>query len=161
MAKLPDRKHEHPPKGMVMAADLLAGAVMPMKLTLNVTIRPGQGHGAAEDPDCPPRPHRPRVEDRLSQYTPEVLAWASRNRDNATLLLVDPKAAAARSGVKLSRTDLRALEQHVHSAGATEVLPPGVELVALNVRVAADEKPPREKEKKAKKNENKAARGKR
>lgn len=140
-----ERKHEHP-KGMVTAADLLAGAVLPMRLTLNVTIHPGlRSTLGDEEPECQ---HRRGVdlESRLTKYTPAVLDWARRSKENAAMLLVDPVAAAAQSGAKLSRVDARALRQHVRTVGATEILPPGVELVAIDVKVADDKKkPPRGK----------------
>lgn len=140
-----EKKHEHP-KGMVTAADLLAGAVLPMRLTLNVTIHHGLRNTLGdEEPECQHR-RGASLESRLTKYTPAVLDWARRSNENAAMLLVDPMAAAVQAGAKLSHVDARALQQHVRTVEATEVLPPGVELVAINVKVADDQtKPPRGK----------------
>jgi hypothetical protein len=132
-------KPTSPPSDMITAADLLAGAVMPMKLTLNVTIRPGvRDETAPDDPECQHR-QSPTVESRLSKYTPHVAKWAAESNENAALLLVDPMQAIARSGAEFSRADQLLLKRHVRSVGPTEVLPPGVELVAANIKFGGEQ----------------------
>ncbi|HVG10562.1 MAG TPA: hypothetical protein VNM67_22845 [Thermoanaerobaculia bacterium] len=142
----PNARQQERPKGMVTTADLLAGAVLPMRLTLNVTIHPGLRNTLGdEEPECQHQ-RGADLESRLTKYTPAVLDWARQSNENAAMLLVDPMAAAARLGAKLSRVDARALQKHVRTVGPTEILPPGVELVAINVKVADDpKKPPRGK----------------
>lgn len=120
----------------VTTADLLAGATLPMKITLNVTLEPGLTDKiAGEDPECV---HRggPDIEGRLAQYTPTLLKWAARSSDNASLLLTRPLDALDKSGAKVSAGDRAALEQHLRSVTPTEVLSGGIEVVAANVNVA-------------------------
>ena len=120
------------------ASDLLAGATLPVKVTLNVTLAPGlTEHIAGEDPECA---HRggPDIESRFAQFAPAVLKWASRSSDNASLLITSPLEAIDRSGAKVSKSDRAALEQHLRSVTPTEVLPAGIELSGFNVNVAKE-----------------------
>ena len=120
----------------VTTADLLAGATLPMKVTLNLTLEPGlTAKIAGEDAACV---HRggPDLGTRLDEYTPALVKWAAKSSDNAMLLLTRPLEALDQSGVKVSAADRAALEQHVRSVMPTEVLPGGIELVAANVNVA-------------------------
>jgi|ERR1051326_703260 hypothetical protein len=127
-------------KKFVTTADLLAGATLPMKVTLNVTLEPGLTDKiAGEDPECV---HRggPDIESRLAQYTPALMKWAARSSDNAKLLITQPLAALDKSGAKVSAGDRAALEAHLRSVTPTEVLPAGIELVAANVNIAKGRK---------------------
>jgi hypothetical protein len=117
-------KRANPPAqrtNLITAADVMAGAVVPMRLTLTVTIRPGSG----EEP----------LDTQLARHLPKLLRWANESPANAAMLLVDPVSAVARSGVKLSRAEQLALEQQLGRRVATEVLPAGTELAGLNVKV--------------------------
>jgi hypothetical protein len=140
--------HEHPPPGMVTAADLLAGAVMPMRLRLNVTVRPGSRE--VTDPERRAM-HRARpglpIDARVGRHARSVLEWARRDARNANLLLTDPVAAFARAGIRLSQSDQAALRRSVESVSAQETLPAGVELVGLNVNVVNEKyRPPSPRE---------------
>lgn len=133
--------HTHPPN-LITVADLLAGAVVPVRMHLKVTIRPDLPDGK---PEAGTRLSAARLRElalarRLGNRTPQLLAWARRSGENAALLLVDPVAAAARAGLKLSRDDSRALQEQL-GPGA-DVLPPGVELTGLEVKIASPPAPP-------------------
>ncbi len=140
--------HEHPPPGMVTAADLLAGAVMPLRLRLNVTVRPG----SREVTDPARRGmHRARrgfpIDARVGRHARSVVEWARRDARNANLLLTDPVTAFARAGVRLSQSDQAALRRSVESLSAQETLPAGVELVGLNVNAVNEKyRPPSPRE---------------
>ena len=130
-------------KQWITAADLLAGATLPMKLTLNVTLHRGlREEHAAEDADCLHR-QSPAVETRFEQYAPHVAQWAAKSRQNAEMLLVNPMAAIAESRAKVSRSDALLLKKHLRTVMPSEVLPPGVELVASTVKFADDDEPRR------------------
>ena len=118
------KPHDH--SNLITAADVLAGAAIPMRVTLDVTIRPGSG----QEP----------IDAHLARHVPQILRWAKRSPDNARLLLVDPVAAIAQSGVKLSAAEQLALHQHAGTQAAREVLPAGVELVGLDVKVATQKR---------------------
>lgn len=125
----------------ITTADLLAGATLPMRVTLNVTLEPGLTDKiAGEDPACAHR-GRPDIGSILEQYTPTLVKWASKSSDNAMLLLTNPLEALDRSRANVSAGDRAALEQHLRSVMPTEVLPGGVQLVAANVNVAKGRKP--------------------
>jgi hypothetical protein len=101
----------------------MAGAAIPMNLTLDVTIRPGTG----DEP----------LDALLARHVPALLKWASGNSANAELLLVDPITAVARSGVKLTRSEQLALEQQLGRQTVTDVLPPGAQVSRFDVKVAS------------------------
>ena len=100
----------------------MAGAVIPMNLTLDVTIRPGTG----DEP----------LDALLGRHVPALRKWASGNPANAELLLVDPITAVARSGVKLTRPEQLALEQQLGRQTVTDVLPPGAQVSRFDIKVA-------------------------
>jgi hypothetical protein len=110
-----------------------------MRLRLNVTVRPG----SREEPTRRGADGAWRARGLLSlgasfaDRTSEVFEWANRSTENANLLLADPAAAVRRSGVKLSASDQRALMRHVEALSTREALPAGVELVGVDVTVAA------------------------
>jgi hypothetical protein len=62
----------HPRAGVITAADLLAGAVMPMRLRLNVTVRPGTPEHPEHVQSATPR-QPVSLDTRLSQLTAELL----------------------------------------------------------------------------------------
>ena len=105
----------------------MAGAVMPMRLRLNVTIRPApkDAHG---------------LEGRLGKHTPQLMAWAKRDADNAKLLITSPAAAATKAKLPLAVLDRRALERATTAADTTAVLPAGVKLVGFDVKLANEPK---------------------
>jgi hypothetical protein len=100
----------------------MAGAVIPMNLTLDVTLRPGNGDEL--------------LDTLLARHVPNILKWAARSPANAQLLLVDPITAVARSGVKLTRPEQLALEQQLGRQTATDILPPGARVARFDVKVA-------------------------
>ncbi|HEV2720457.1 MAG TPA: hypothetical protein VG323_10605 [Thermoanaerobaculia bacterium] len=109
-------------RNSITAADVLAGAVIPMNVTLNITIRSGTG--------------REPLEILLARHVPQIMKWAAGSPDNARLLIVDPVTAVARSGAKLTRAEQIALEQKLGRRTMTEILPPAAQLTRLDVSVA-------------------------
>jgi hypothetical protein len=125
----------HPRADVITAADLLAGAVMPMRLRLNVTVRRGTPEHPEHVQSATPR-QPVSLDTRLSQHTAELLKWAESKSENAELLLTDPASAAEHAGLKLSAEDHHALKHRMDILQPGVVLPPGVELVDLKVNVA-------------------------
>jgi len=126
---------------MVTAADLMAGAVVPVRLSLNVTIRPGSRHGrdAARAPKTG-RSYRGQSPDTiLGRHGRKITEWARRNPDNATMLFSDPWSAVAKAGVELSEVDRDVLKRRVEALLPRDVLPAGVKLVGLKVNVVGEE----------------------
>src|SRR5687767_1122756 len=79
---------------LITSADLMAGAVMPIKLRLNVTVRPGSRE-AATGMTLP-------IEHRLAKHAPQMHAWAKRSAENAALLITDPAGAVARARIRMA-----------------------------------------------------------
>lgn len=134
-------RHGHLPTGMVTAADLMAGAVIPVRLSLNVTLRPGsrEGRGRAGTASAPRLRRGPSVDTRLVQHAPRITEWARRNAENAALLFSDPLSAVAKAGVELSETDRDLLKRRVEALIPRDVLPAGVKLAGLKVTVVGEE----------------------
>lgn len=112
--------HTHP-ENVITAADLMAGAVLPMQVHLTVTVRPPTG----KEP----------LDARFAPYVPALMEWAGLSPENAALLVVDLAAAFVQAGIKLSRADRQALDRHLGRPAASQVLPPGVTLTGLDVKV--------------------------
>jgi len=109
-------------EGILTSADVLAGAVVPVRIRLNVTVHP---------PDPAAAQNATSVDARLAHHAPKLLAFASQSAENAALLLTDPLAAAASAKLKLTDAERRALAEQFDA-----VLPPGVELSDLQIDIA-------------------------
>jgi hypothetical protein len=129
-----------PSADLVTAADLLAGAVIPVRIHLSVTIRPGaRDEGApTANPKSGRLPRHVGLGTLLERHTPQVLQWAKLSADNANLLVLDPVLALAQAGVKLSDAEQRAVTQRMKALVVEQVLPPGVELAKFNVKIASE-----------------------
>lgn len=133
-------RHSHDPE-LTTAADLMAGAILPMRLRLTVNIRPESfdGNESQASPNGVSPPKGLSLESRLRPHGAQLRAWAQRDPENIRQLLLDPLAAVGRAGLKLSPQDLSALKRRINRDMPREVLPAGVELTALNVRVGYQE----------------------
>ena len=132
--------HPQPPANMFTSADFFAGSILPVRLRLNVTVRPGSREPDEKRPRAETlyQRHEQSIHARLGRNGPKFLAWARRSSENATLFLTDPEAAAAQAGIKLATADRRAVIQHFKVLGPGEVLPAGVELEKLDIKIASD-----------------------
>ncbi len=129
---------KQPTSEFTTSADLLAGAFVPVRMHLNVTVRPGH---RAEDSEATgsddSRMRRRALKALLDQHAPRLLEWTKRSTDNANLLAIDPASALLQSGVKLSDIEKLGIKAGL-AAPSREVLPSGVELAAFNVKVSSE-----------------------
>jgi hypothetical protein len=125
--KKPALEHSTHPPGILTSADVLAGAVIPVRVRLSVTVRPPEPDAAQ---------NATSVDAQLARHAPQLLAWAQQSPENARLLLTDPLEAAVRAKLKLSDAERRAL-----AVQFDPVLPPGVELTGLDIKIAPPAKP--------------------
>lgn len=117
---------------------------MPMRIRLFVTIRPGSREEEAENEeegrarDVPVARRALPLDARMRGATPRILEWAKSSPEDAVLLVTDPITAVRRSEVRLLASDQDALKRQIEDLSGAEVLPPGCELVSLDVTVAAE-----------------------
>ena len=159
----PDRgarpDHAHLPSEWITAADLMAGATIPIRLHLNVTLRPDspQSTESGQGANSSGRRAPVTLERRLRKHTAKLLEWAKDDAENASVLLMDPLTAAGYAGVKLSPTEQQALAERVRVRSLGDMLPPGVELVTLRVMASTEPRagsvPPKKPRKEGRTNE--------
>lgn len=115
----------------ITAADLMAGATLPVRVRLHVTLHADS-----------PRPGGSNIlAVQLRRHSSKLLGWAKGDPKRARQLLLDPIGAAAAAGAKLSTADLAVLDKHARAAELTSVLPAGVELVGLEVETSTSKRP--------------------
>lgn len=134
-----DAAHHHLPAGWTTAAQLLAGATIPVRMRVTVKLYADSAEQPAPRAPCAGA-MPPSVEPRLRQHTPRLLAWA-KDPANARQLLLDPTVAARKAGVELSAPATELLRSQGVADARTSVLPAGVELVALEVSASASPRP--------------------
>lgn len=114
----------------------------------NVRIVPGRSLGDAlvERPGCKPRGHRkgwgpltaglvqeltPALVDKLARADKAVMTWLAKDKANAQLFLAEPVQALSKAGVELDRSEQKALVRARAAAAATQLVPPGVDVISV------------------------------
>jgi hypothetical protein len=111
-------------KAVVSGLEILAGAVPPVDVHLNVTLNSG-GTGA--------RMLAPQLAAALDQHRPRIEAWLESRPENGALLLSDPLAALDKIGVTLAPDLVASVRRMRRQAAVGDVLPAGVTLKQLSV----------------------------
>lgn len=128
--------------GAVTGLELLAGAPLPVQMNLTVEITRAGKDG--EPPDLPRG-----IDAALLEHEDKLLAWLGRNPVRRAEFLTDPVKSLQAAGIKLDEATLAALAERQSRAAATDVLPPGLTLRSVEVKVAPKPRAPRETSSKA------------
>jgi hypothetical protein len=124
----PPHPNHHDNEG-ISAADILAGATIPIRMDVRYEITRG-------DPEELRRMAPPGLAERLLKNEDRILGWLSESEANRVAFLTDPLGALTKIGVKLELPELEALRRVHAETAAFEVLPPGVEIGQLKVDLA-------------------------
>jgi hypothetical protein len=113
----------------VSGLELLAGAALPVRMNLNVEITRAGGDG--EPPDLPRG-----LGAGILEHEEKLLAWLGRNPARRAEFLADPVASLRAAGIKLDEATLAVLAERHSRTAATDVLPPGLTIESVDVKVA-------------------------
>jgi hypothetical protein len=124
-------------RGAVSGLELLAGAALPVKMNLQVEITRAGADGSQAD--------LPRgLDAELLKHEDKLLAWLGRNPARAAEFLTDPLASLEAAGIKIDEPTMAALAERQSRAAATDVLPPGLTIESVDVKVAPKPRPQRQ-----------------
>jgi hypothetical protein len=115
--------------------ELLGGAVLPIQMNLQVEIT---RRNADSEPSGLPA--------ELLEQEDKLLSWLSRSPARRAEFLADPVKSLQAAGIKLDDATLATLAERHRGAAAADVVPPGLTIRSLAVKVApAPKRPPQRK----------------
>jgi hypothetical protein len=109
------------------ATQILSGATIPVRMNVRIDL-------TRRDPDAE-APTPGSLAERLVKAEDRILRWLRASAHNRMLLLSDPPAALREIGVKLADDEWAALEAVHRAIAVRDVVPSGVSIDRLDVRV--------------------------